>query len=186
MTRPSRRVLYVIVCGSPVARDVGKLVELAQSRGWEVCVIGSPSGARFIDIAALQTQTGHPVRSEYKDPLALDLLPSPDAIVVAPATCNTINKWAAGISDTLALGIVVEAIGKGVPIATMPFTNWAQAAHPAFVENLGKLRAWGVSVLFGDDVYRLHEPGAGDRHLDEFPWSLVLDAVTEQLERQTD
>jgi hypothetical protein len=35
-------------------------------------------------------------------------LPPADAIAVAPATYNTINKWAAGISDTLALGILCE------------------------------------------------------------------------------
>jgi Flavoprotein len=37
---------------------------------------------------------------------------SPDAIIVAPATFNTINKWAVGISDTLALGLLTEAIGR--------------------------------------------------------------------------
>jgi flavoprotein len=35
--------------------------------------------------------------------------------VVAPATFNTINKWAQGISDTLALGLLNEATGLGLP-----------------------------------------------------------------------
>jgi hypothetical protein len=34
-----------------------------------------------------------------------DILPDPDAMIVAPATANTINKWAAGISDTLPLAL---------------------------------------------------------------------------------
>jgi 3-oxoacyl-[acyl-carrier protein] reductase len=114
-----------------------------------VCVLTPPSARRFTDPAALERQTGHPVRSEYKNPGEPDVLPDPDAVIVAPATVNTINKWAAGICDTLALGILVEAIGKRLPIVALPSTNHAHAAHPAFTENLGKLRSWGVSVLFG-------------------------------------
>ena len=50
--------------------------------------------------------------------------------MVAPATVNTINKWGAGICDTLPLGILVEAIGKRLPIVAMPVTNPEHAAHP--------------------------------------------------------
>jgi phosphopantothenoylcysteine decarboxylase len=56
---------------------------------------------------------------------------------------NTINKWAAGICDTLALGILVEAIGKRLPIVAVPSSNRGHAAHPAFAENLAKLRSCG-------------------------------------------
>ena len=155
---------------------MGQLVSLAQQRGWDVCVLTTPSGRRFTDPAALERQTGYPVRSEYKNPGEPDVLPDPDAVIVAPATVNTINKWAAGICDTLALGILVEAIGKRLPIVALPSTNQAHAAHPAFAENIGKLRSWGVSVLFGAGVHALPEPGAGGRP-DRFPWSATLDAL---------
>ena len=122
----------------------------------------------------LERLTGHPVRSEYKDPGEPDVLPPPDAVIVAPATVNTINKWAAGICDTLALGILVEAIGKGLPLVALPFSNYAHAAHPAFIENVGKLRSWGVTVLFGPDVYPMHDPGTGSNYLHLFPWAKTL------------
>lgn len=173
----TRRALYVIVCGAPPGRDVGKLVRLAQANGWNVCVLTTPSGRKFVDVAALEELTGHPVRSQYKNPGEPDVLPSPDAIVLAPATVNTINKWAAGICDTLALGILVEAIGKRLPIVAMPFTNRAHAAHPAFGENVVKLRSWGVTVLLGPDVYPLHDPGTGSRNLDLFPWGQAAEAI---------
>jgi phosphopantothenoylcysteine decarboxylase len=121
--------------------------------------------------------TGHPVRSDYKDPGEPDVLPPPDAIITAPATVNTINKWAAGICDTLALGLLVEGIGKKLPMAALPFTNRAHAAHPAFSENVAKLRSWGVTVLLGPEIYRLHEPGTGSRFLHLFPWDKALAAV---------
>ena len=173
----SHRVLYVIACAAPPTRDVGKLVALAQEDGWDVCVLTTPSGRRFADVAALEQATGHPVRSDYKDPGEPDVLPAPDAIIVAPATVNTINKWAAGICDTLALGILVEAIGKRLPTVALPFTNRAHAAHPAFTDNITKLRSWGVTVLFGPDVYPLHEPGTGSRHLHLFPWTMTVQAI---------
>ncbi len=171
------RVLYVITCAAPPARDVARLVIPAQKRGWDVCVVASPLAVRFLDITEIEKLTGHPVRSEYKQPGTPDVLPPPDAIVVTPATFNTINKWAAGISDTLALGLLTEAIGKRLPVVAVPFTNRLHAAHPAFEDNIGRLRSWGVTVLYGPDVYPLHDPGTGSQHLDAYPWHLALGAV---------
>lgn len=179
MNDAGQKVLYAIVCGAPPARDVGKLVDLAQAAGWDVCVITSPDGRRFVDVDALTAKTGHTVRSAYKDPAATDELPPADAMIVAPATCNTIAKWAAGISDTLPLGMVVEAVGKGLPVVAMPFSNRAQLSFPAVQDALKKLAAWGVAVLVGDDVYRPHEPGTGNDFVHLFPWHLALNAATD-------
>jgi phosphopantothenoylcysteine synthetase/decarboxylase len=172
------RVLYVIACAAPPAAEAARLVRLAQERGWDVCVLTTPSGRRFADTAALERLTGHPVRSEYKNPGEPDVLPEADAIIVAPATVNTINKWAAGICDTLALGILVEAIGKGLPMVAVPFTNRAHAAHPAFTENIARLRSWGVTVLFDRDAQPLHEPGTGTGSAYLFSWLKAIDALS--------
>ncbi len=177
MNASSRPVLYAIVTGSPAARDVGKLVDLAHSDGWDVCVIASPDGRRFIDDEALSAKTGHRVRSVYKDPTAPDVLPPANAMIVAPATCNTLAKWAAGISDTLPLGLLVEAVGKRQPVVAMPFSNWAQISFPAVQDAITRLSQWGVTVLVGDEVYRQHEPGTGDLYVHHFPWHLAWQAL---------
>jgi phosphopantothenoylcysteine synthetase/decarboxylase len=171
------RVLYAIACAAPPARQITRLIEPAQKAGWDVCLLVTPSATRFVDMDSLEKLTGHPVRSEYKEPGTPDVLPPPDAIIVAPATLNTINKWAAGICDTLPLGILVEAIGKKMPTVALPFTNYAHAAHPVFAENVKKLRSWGIQVLYGPDVYPLHAPGTGSLHLDSFPWYLTLESL---------
>jgi hypothetical protein len=170
-------VLYAVACGSPAAGYVGRFVTMAQQVGWRVCVVTTPDGEKFIDTAALAAQTGFPVRSRYKRPGDPDVLPSPDAIVVAPATVNTVNKWACGIADTLALGMLVEGYGLGLPIVVMPYTNTAMAAHPAFRQSLQRLRTWGVRVLFGDDVMVLPPPGAGAGRAADFPWQIALAAA---------
>jgi phosphopantothenoylcysteine decarboxylase len=168
---PGPRVLYVIACAATPAAQVGYLIGEAQATGWAVCVLLSPSAVRFTDAAAIAHQTGFPVRSEYKNPGEPDVLPDPDAIIVAPATVNTINKWAAGICDTLALGILVEAIGKRLPIVAVPWSNPAHAAHPAFAENLAKLRSWGVRVIAAD--------GLDTDNPATFPWWQAMSALTE-------
>ncbi|HEY2765389.1 MAG TPA: flavoprotein [Pseudonocardiaceae bacterium] len=177
MNEHGQPVLYAIVTGSPAARDIGKLVDLAQADNWDVCVIASPDGYRFIDADSLTAKTGHTVRHQYKDPDAPDVLPPADAMVVAPITCNSLAKWAVGISDTLPLGLLVEAVGKRQPVVAMPFSNRAQISFPAIQDAIAKLATWGVTVLVGDDVYRQHEPGTGDSYVHLFPWHLVWQAV---------
>lgn len=177
MTSTGKRVLYAIACGAPPTREMSTLIRLAQADGWDVCVVLTPMATNFADVPDLEALTGHPVRSQYKMPGTADVLPPPDAMIVAPATINTINKWAEGISDTLALGLLVEAIGKGLPIVALPFSNRAHAAHPAFARHIAELRSWGVTVLYGDDVYPFHEPGTGSRYLDIYPWHLAVKAL---------
>jgi phosphopantothenoylcysteine synthetase/decarboxylase len=178
-----RGVLYVVVCGTLAARDVGTLVSLAQEKDWHVCVVATPQALNFIDRAALEAQTGYPVRYEYKQPETEDVLPAPDAIIVGGASFNTINKWAAGISDTLALGILNQAIGLKVPIVVMPFLDSALAAHPAFENSVAMLRRAGARVLLGPEVYQPQAPGTGPQVLDSYPWRAGVEALEEQAGR---
>ncbi|MFJ4966620.1 bifunctional phosphopantothenoylcysteine decarboxylase/phosphopantothenate synthase [Streptomyces sp. ADI96-02] len=144
--QPGKPFLYVVVCAAGVAGEVGELITAAQRAGWAVGVVATPQGLGFIDAAAVEAQTGYPIRSAWRTPGEPRPLPPPDAIAVAPATFNTINKWAAGISDTLALGILCEAHGLGIPTALLPYLNTAQAAHPAYLPNLDRLRTMGVRI----------------------------------------
>lgn len=160
MTNPASRVLYVICCGSPAASLVPEFVRRAQSQGWDVCVIASPSGLKFLDIPRLERETGHPVRSEYKRPDEPDILPRADAVVAFPATFNTLNKWALGISDTLALGVLCEYTGLGGPVIAVPCvgTNSGLDTHPAFARSLGQLADYGIHVVYDRETYSMEDP----------------------------
>ena len=175
--RPGPPVLHLLVCGSPLARDVHKLYRPAIEAGWDVWVVASPDGEKFCDVEAAEAATGHAVRTRYRHPSESGDLPVADVVAVAPASCNTVNKWAAGICDTLVLGLLAESLGRGLPIVAAPYTNWAHAAHPAFGESVRRLRGWGVCVLYGEDFHPFHDPGRGylTQHL--FPWQRVWEEV---------
>jgi phosphopantothenoylcysteine synthetase/decarboxylase len=152
---------------------------MCQEAGWDVCAILTPKAFNFTNAGALETLTGHPVRSEYKHPDAPDVLPAPDAIIVAPGTFNTINKWALGIADTLALGLLTEGIGKGLPIVVLPSLNLAQAKHPAWSWSVERLQSCGVKILLGRDGFEPGEPGMGGARVGEYPWNRATEALAQ-------
>jgi phosphopantothenoylcysteine synthetase/decarboxylase len=176
----AQKVLYVIACGGRPAADLPAFVTWTQSQGWDTCVIGTPAGMKFLDAPLLTEMTGHPVRDDYKRPEDPDVLPfPPDAFVVAPATFNTINKWAAGISDTLALGLLNEGLSSGTPIIAVPNPNTTLAKHPAFLRSVEFLRESGVRVLFDPQAYPLPTPNLGEPSRDLFPWDALQREVAE-------
>lgn len=148
MSVPRPSVLYLVVCGAPAASGVADLVQLAQAAGWLVRVIATPMGMRFIHADQLSALTGDRVRAEFRLPGEADELLPADAVVVAPATFNTINKWAGGITDTFAAGLLCELTGLGVPIVAVPLVKDALARHVAFGRSLEVLRGMGIRVLF--------------------------------------
>ena len=175
MTQPGR-VLAVIVCGAGPASEVGKLIKLAHQRGWTVQLIATPAALPFLDTAQLEALTGSPVRSQYRSP-GEPRSPKPDAVIVAPATYNTICKCAQGISDTYALGILAEAISLPIPVVVLPFVNTALASRQPFQRAVAQLADEGVSILLGLGLFEPHQPGTGGEHIDAFPWQAAIDAA---------
>jgi hypothetical protein len=173
---PPERVLCVVVCGAGPAGDVGKLVKLGQARGWVVQLVATPSALPFLDTVELRASTGMPVRSNYLAP-GQHHSQRAEAVVVAPATYNTISKCAAGISDTYALGVLAEAIGLPIPVVMLPFVNSALANRRPFERAVVQLRHEGVRVLLGEGGVEPHPAGAGGEYIRSFPWQLALDAL---------
>ena len=174
------RVLSIIACAAGPAAQIGTLVKLALGRGWTVQVIATPSALGFFDASQIEAQTGAPVRSQYSKPGA-PRSRIPDAIIVAPATFNTINQWALGISDTYALGVLAEATSLGVPIVVLPFVNTALAGRAPFRRSVESLRTEGVQILLGPGGSQPHPPRTGEGLIDSYPWYLGLDEAERML-----
>jgi phosphopantothenoylcysteine synthetase/decarboxylase len=171
---PDDLVLYIIACGGRPAGDLAVYVEQMRADGWDTCVIASPSARKFMQAGRLAEISGHVVRYDYKQPDEQDVLPPPDAVIVAPATFNTINKWAAGISDTLALGMLNEAVGLRLPIIAVAFPDIALARHPAFRNNVETLRSWGIRLIFDPERHPLPTPNMGPTAVELFPWPALM------------
>jgi hypothetical protein len=145
MSRPiARGMLYIVVCAAPPAAHVQDLVKLAQAAGWEVAVTATPEALAFIDAPLLEAITGFPVRHRWREPDEPESVPEANAIVVAPATFNTINRWVAGITNTVAVGTLCESLGLDAPIVAVPNVNPPLARHPTFRTSLRRLREWGA------------------------------------------
>ncbi|GAA2640764.1 flavoprotein [Streptomyces axinellae] len=173
------RVLYLLGSAAPPVLQTADIVVEAQRDGWDVCVGLTPTAAHWMkdELRSLERFSRHPVRSGYKLPGEPDAWPPATVALVAPATFNTVNQWAQGLTDKFVVGFASEAIGKGIPLVAMPCVNAAYARHPQFGRSLATLREVGVRVLYGPGGFEPNEPGRG--RPDAFPWRLALDAASE-------
>lgn len=170
------RILYLLVCAAPPAQQTSQVIAPLQEAGWDVCVIATPQATRWFDRPVLEALTGHPVRTDYKLPGEADPLPKADAMLLLPATFNTINKWAQGIGDTLVASILCEAIGRGTPpVVAVPCLKMDLVRHPAFTKSVTLLRDCGVHVL--------HEPERYPSPL-IVPWKEILKTLGEMTENK--
>jgi hypothetical protein len=163
------RVLYLIACAAGPTQYIGTGVREAQAAGWDTCLILTPSAARWWEprMRELEELTGHPVRSQYKMPWEPDVLPQADGMLVSAC------RWAAGITDTVALGLPAEGVHLGVPVAAAPFWSTALGAQPAVGRAVETLRGQGVRVVFATG--EPHLPKQGDAR--GFAWSAALAAL---------
>jgi phosphopantothenoylcysteine synthetase/decarboxylase len=95
--------------------------------------------------------------------------------VVAPATFNTVNKIANGISDTLAVGLVCEGLGAGIPTVIVPWQNRALGRFPAYARSIGYLQDVGARLLLTDCTRP--DPDAEGPRGAPFPWPQVHHAL---------
>ncbi|MEO3749208.1 flavoprotein [Streptomyces sp. B6B3] len=174
------RVLYLIACAAGPAEYVDQGVRAAQAAGWDTCLVLSPTAARWWrgGLPDLQTLTGHPVRHQYSLPGEREVLPPPDAMLVAPLTTTSACRWAAGITDTVALGLPAEAVHMGVPVTVMPYWSTALGAQPAVPRAVATLREQGVRVLLGPSGYEPHPPREGNPAA--YPWARAVAALDER------
>lgn len=178
--------LRIVVCGAGPAPDVGTLIQAAHRQSWTVEVLATGSARALLDIPAVEGLAGAPVRSSYEDMQdGARKVKRVDALVIAPATYNTVNKVALGIADTYVLTSIAEMIGRGVPTVVVPFVNAALALRAPFGLAVASLRAEGVRVLLGPaDDWHPHPPGAGAEQRAAFPWERAFRLAAETAEHR--
>jgi len=126
-----------------------------QKRGVDVHVVMTENAGRFVGAMTFEALSRHPV---FVDQFAvgaegdirhISLADAADLLLVAPATANTLSKFARGIADD---ALSTLFLANTAPVLVAPAMNVNMFRHPAVVENLEMLRARGVGVI---------EPGTG-------------------------
>ncbi|MEV7196023.1 hypothetical protein AB0N81_30090 [Streptomyces sp. NPDC093510] len=110
-----------------------------------------------------------------------DVWPKADVILFAPATFNSLNSWALGLTQNFVVGVVAEGIGKGIPTVTMPCVNAAYAAHRQLDRSITELREQGVTVLYGEGGFTPNPPGSGTPKA--YPWDAALASAKQLVDR---
>lgn len=109
-------------------------------------VIMTEASTQFITPLSLELASGTKVYcSLFSDPLAHITLPAAaDVMLIAPATANTIAKYAHGIADDLLSTCLLSFTGK---VVVAPSMNWRMYENPAFRENLRKIADRGAVLV---------------------------------------
>lgn len=180
-SRPSDApVLYIVTTGAPLTRRTPDGITAARDRGWWPAVISTASATPWLNRHQVE-QLGVPLLSDQRSPDEPKRLPQPDAVALVPATLNTVNKLAAGIADTYAMGILCETLGARTPMVIVPFVNTKLAGHPSWLASLAVLRYAGATLIDPHNgAINSHEPlesGTGDTVTRDFQWRWVLDVL---------
>ncbi len=113
-------------------------------------------------------------------------LPAADAVVIAPATYNSINKIALGLVDNYATTSVAELIGRHIPTVVVPFVNAALANRLPFRRAVTHLRDEGIHLLLGPKTTGNHTHPAAATTDSAFPWTTAFDTAARHVhEAQT-
>lgn len=150
-----RRIILGI-SGGIAAYKSAVLTRLLVKAGAEVKVIMTPSALDFITPLTLSTLSKNPVLTEFNNSASglwnnhVDLGLWADAMIIAPATANTIAKIAGGICDNLLMAVYLSA---RCPVFLAPAMDLDMLKHPATQDNLQRIKTFGNNII---------EPGVGE------------------------
>lgn len=161
----SRFNLLFILTGSIAGYKACDAISQLVQRGHRVRCVTTPAARQFVGDATLEGLTGERVWHDLFAPgEALDhiaLARWAEAIVVAPATAHSLNRFAAGLGEDLA-GTLLLAHDWTKPLILAPAMNPLMWRHPATVAAVGKLTGWGAKFVSpGNGRTACGEEGAG-------------------------
>src|SRR5713226_3528739 len=144
------------VTGGIAAYKAIEVLRGLQRAGCEVRVAMTRHACEFVQPLTFRALSGsHVVVDDYAadnpDPIAhITFSQTVDLFVVAPATANTLAKFANGVADDF---LTTTYLACTAPVLVAPAMNTTMLEHPATQRNLQKLRADGVHII---------EPDAGE------------------------
>ena len=175
----SGKKIILGVTGSIAAYKSAVLTRLLVKAGAEVKVIMTSASHDFITPLTLSTLSKNPVLTHFsKDETGqwnnhVELGLWADALIIAPASANTLAKMANGLCDNLLLAVYLSA---RCPVFFAPAMDLDMLKHPATSDNINKLKSFG-NHLIKSGYGELASGLTGDGRLAE------PEEITEQLQR---
>ena len=158
------------VTGSIAAYKSAELIRRLRDAGARVRVVLTAGGAKFITPLTLQALSGQPVQQHLLDADNeanfghIELARWADAILIAPASANSIARLARGQADDLLTAVCLASTST---VAIAPTMNHRMWAHAATQDNVKTLLQRGVK-MFG--------PAVGDQACGETGPGRMLEA----------
>ncbi|WP_207424043.1 bifunctional phosphopantothenoylcysteine decarboxylase/phosphopantothenate--cysteine ligase CoaBC [Desertivirga brevis] len=144
------------ICGSIACYKSAILTRLLIKAGANVKVVMTKDATHFIGPLTLSTLSKNPVYTEYFNSTTgewnnhVDLALWANYIVIAPASANTMAKFANGLCDNILTAVYLSA---KCPIFLAPAMDLDMWKHPSTQANIQKLLSYGNSII---------QPGHGE------------------------
>jgi len=142
--------IVLCITGSIAAYKAVYLLRGLVREGAEVQVLMTEAAKEFVTPLTFSSLSGKPVLSDFFSASSgawnshVDLGLWADLFIVAPATAATISKMATGLCDNL---VVTTYLSVRCPVMVAPAMDMDMFSHPAFQENLNKLRSIGHLII---------------------------------------
>ena len=150
MENLKNKKILLIICGGIAAYKSLELIRLLKKNGSYVKTILTNNAKKFVtplSVVSLSQEKVYSKLFDFKDESEMDhisLSRWSDAILIAPATANTISKLSNGIADDLASTVVLASNKK---IFLAPAMNVRMWEHDSNKENISKLIDFGYRII---------------------------------------
>ena len=149
---PNKNIILAVT-GGIAAYKSAIVVRRLKDAGFDVRVVMTAGAQAFITPLTFQALSGNPVHTELLNPEAeagmghIELARWADLLLVAPASCDTLAKFAAGLADDL---LSTLYLASKCPVWVAPAMNQQMWAAKATQRNLNTLVDDGVHVIMPD------------------------------------
>ena len=144
------RHILLGVTGGIAAYKALELVRLLKKEGAQVRVVMTKAACEFIAPLSFQALSGHSVHIELLDVDAenamghIELARWADIFIIAPASANTLSKFAHGSADNLLSTLYLAA---NCPVYIAPAMNHVMWNHVATQTNIQLLQTHGIRLI---------------------------------------
>ncbi|EZX26462.1 phosphopantothenoylcysteine decarboxylase/phosphopantothenate-cysteine ligase [Staphylococcus aureus C0673] len=150
-----KNILLAVTGGIAAYKAIDLTSKLTQS-GYQVRVMLTENAKQFVTPLAFQAISRNHVYTDTFDEKDVSeiqhitLADWADAVIVAPATANTISKLANGLADNM---VTSTLLATTAPVFIAPAMNVHMLEHPSTVENMSRLRNYGYKFIAPGEGY---------------------------------